>query len=145
MSSTTKSRTSLSFAKGAFESSFAEGLDISEFNSSTIREPATSAAAELLCVKALEKEQRAQEAAAEEQLQTTIKNKVSALEQALTRSKENSGSVVVDALVKMHGHDTSQPSYRIKKERTDRRSGRHRTASSKSVIAKKSRRIKHSR
>jgi restriction endonuclease Mrr len=133
-------------SKGEFESCFAGGLDISEFDNTTTKKPAKSAAAELLRVKALEKEQREKEQAEEEQLEIAIQKRVSTLEQALlAKQKTNSGSVVADALVKMHGHDKSEPLYRSKKF-GKRRSGHNRTStSSKSHFAKKSRPIKHSR
>jgi hypothetical protein len=138
-------RSSFETSKGEFESCFAGGLDISEFDNTTTKKPAKSAAAELLRVKALEKEQREKEQAEEEQLKIAIQKRVSSREQALAKQKRNSGSIVVDALVKMHGHDTSEPLYRSKKM-GKRRSGHNRTStSSKSHFAKKSRPVKHSR
>jgi hypothetical protein len=65
---------------GAFESSFASGLDLSEFDSSTTSCTRMSAAAELLQIKALE----AQQAAREEQEEIRIHNLAKIKGQELT-------------------------------------------------------------
>mmetsp|Transcript_18574 Transcript_18574/g.33644 ORF Transcript_18574/g.33644 Transcript_18574/m.33644 type:complete len:177 (+) Transcript_18574:95-625(+) len=61
--------------KGAFESSFAAGLDLSEFDSSTTTCTRMSAAAELLQIKALEAQQAAREEHEEIRIQKLAKIK----------------------------------------------------------------------
>lgn len=132
-------------SKGEFESCFSVGLDLSEFeNPNGPKKPATSAAAELLRVKKLEREKRKQDEAVEEQMKNSIRQQISTLRSAQKRS--TSGNMVVDALVKMHGGDTDDPRHRTSK--MGKKSGQRRITSSQSSrtkAVKKSRRTKHSR
>lgn len=151
-------------SKGEFESSFAGGLDLSEFlntNKKTSTIPQKSAAKELLRVKSLEKRQREKDEAEERRLGIAIQNRVSNLEESLhlaeQRKRNSTGSIVVDALVKMHGHDTAESPFKLQKKssssggggkrRTTTTSLHHssRISSKKSTATKKSRRIKYSR
>jgi hypothetical protein len=136
-----KPKSQIEPSNGAFESCFAGGLDLSEFSSP--KEPlqvGTSAAAELLRVKAEERKQREKEEAEEQRMEEIIKKRVSNLENSLTKQRP-SNSIVVDALVKMHGQDTSDPSYRQKKSGLRKSRSSRGVQSSKAV--KKSRRIKY--
>lgn len=136
MSSTaSSSKPSFATSKGDFEACFGKGLDLSEFSTAG-EKPAKSAAQELLRVKSLEREQREQEEAKEQVLESAIKERVSSLLKA--KQRKDSGNIVVNALVKMHSHDTNEPLYRSKKM------GKRRN-NSKSAAVKKSRRSKHSR
>jgi hypothetical protein len=129
-------------SNGAFETCFAGGLDLSEFSnpSSSLVQPGKSAAAELLRVKAKERNQREEEEAAERRMEEIIKQGVSNLEQSLKKTPRP--SIVVDALVKMHGSDTSESLYRGKKSR-QRKSGSSRNNASSSKAYKKSKKSKY--
>jgi hypothetical protein len=139
------SKPSFTTSNGEFEACFGKGLDLSEFGSTTSstgekpNQPKKSAAQELLRIKSLEKTQREREIFEEQKLNIAIQAQVSSLLQAKQRT--NSDNLVVDALVKMHGHDTSEPLYRSK------RMGKKKPSqASKSVAAKKARRkTKYSR
>eukprot|EP00980_Cylindrotheca_fusiformis_P018803 scaffold6265_cov193-Cylindrotheca_fusiformis.AAC.23 len=149
MTSTKPLSSSFATSAGEFESTFADGLDISEFDTSVATPTAQkgsvrSAAADLLRVKEIEKKQREEEEAEEGALQVAVQERASIVEESLIKQKRNSGSIVADALVKMHGQDTHEPSYRSKKM-GKRRSGHRPTVSStKPLIARKPRRAKHS-
>ena len=153
-------------SRGEFESSFAGGLDLSEFlntNKKTNTMPQKSAAKELLRVKSLEKRQREKDEAEEQRLGIAVQNRVSNFEESLLlaeqRKRKSTGSIVVDALVKMHGHDTAESPFKLlkkssssgggggKKKRTRTSTTFHQSSrtSSKSAVTKKSRRIKYSR
>jgi hypothetical protein len=137
-------------SKGAFETVFAGGLDLSEFSTGTTTYQKSdgtpkSAAAELLRIKAEERKQRDESEAADRRMEEIVKKRVSNLEQCLNKERP-SNNIVVDALVKMHGSDVSAPSYRQKRKSGPRKSGSSKTGtsqSSKSHTFKKPRRIKH--
>jgi hypothetical protein len=141
-----KPKSQIETSNGAFESCFAGGLDLSEFSSP--KEPLQvggapkSAAAELLRVKAEERRHREKEEAEEQRMEEIIKKRVSNLENSLTKQRP-SNSIVVDALVKMHGQDTSDPSYRKKKSGLRKSRSSRGAQSAKSFSVKKSRRIKY--
>ena len=122
-------------ANGEFESCFADGLDISEFLNTSAKEgkPQPSAAEQLLRIKAIEKKEREEEEAQEQRLELSIEKRASNIAKSLEKEKRGPASIVVDALVKMHGHDTAEPSYRGKKK----------FGKKKSLVTKKSRRIKY--
>ena len=137
-----QSKSQIQTSKGEFESCFAGGLDLSEFGNSTQQKP-KSAAAELLRIRAEEKKQRQKNQMAEQRMEQIIKQRVSNLESALSKQPK-SDSVLVDALVKMHGQDVSAPTYRRKKT-GPRKSGSSRNMQTKSKPhkIKKSRRSKY--
>ncbi|KAL3945045.1 MAG: hypothetical protein SGBAC_000902 [Bacillariaceae sp.] len=131
-------------SKGEFESCFAVGLDLSEFeNPNAPKKPTTSAAAELLRVKKLEREKRKQDEAVEEQMKNSIRQQISTLRSA--QKRRTSGNMVVDALVKMHDGDKDDPRHRTSK--MGKKGGQRRTSSQsyRTKAVKKSRRTKHSR
>ncbi|CAJ1915508.1 unnamed protein product [Cylindrotheca closterium] len=140
----TTSTSLITTSKGEFESCFAVGLDLSEFdNQNAPNKPTTSAAAELLQVKKLEREQRMQEEAAEEKMKNCIRQQISTLRSS--QQRRTPGNMLVDALVKMHGGDTDDPRHRTIKMGKQRGQRRTSSQSSRTKAVKKSRRIKHSR
>ena len=142
LAAASKPKSQIETSNGAFESCFAGGLDLSEFAKPQQRlGMPKSAAAELLRVRAEERKQMEQNEAEEQKLEEIIKMRVSNLS-SLSKEPRNSNAVV-DALVKMHGHDTSRPTFRTKKSKP-RKSGSSRGSQpSKFSAAKKSRRIKY--
>ena len=105
---------------GAFESSFAQGLDISELLSTdtaakgTTAKTATSAAEELLKIREEERKQRQIQEHEEAKMQEALQKRLSALaerkkakarEQQQQRQKQRSSFEIGDALVRMHGTD----------------------------------------
>lgn len=131
-------------SKGEFEACFAGGLDLSEFDNQNAPKKGTgSAAAELLRVKKLEMEKRQQEEAAEEQMKNSIRQQISTIRNA--QKRRNSGNMVVDALVKMHGGDTDDPRHRTLKVGKQRGQRKAPSMPSRAKAVKKSRRAKHSR
>ena len=139
VASTQKPKPENQTPKGAFESSFAGGLDLSEFANAVVnRGPSKSAAAELLRIKTKEKEQREKTEAEERIMEEIIRKRVSNL-----ATQGPSNSIVVDALVKMHGSEMNERSSK-KKISGSRKSGSFRNSQpSKPFAKKKSRRSKY--
>jgi hypothetical protein len=113
---------------GAFENSFAKGLDISEFldgsssGSGTATNRRTSAAEELLRIKQEEKRQREVQEQEEAKMQQALQKRLT----SFTTSKPRAGGPrdsfeIGDALVRMHGTDEKTAS--ILSRKNSRKSG----------------------
>mmetsp|Transcript_11452 Transcript_11452/g.28959 ORF Transcript_11452/g.28959 Transcript_11452/m.28959 type:complete len:170 (-) Transcript_11452:504-1013(-) len=138
---------------GAFENSFAAGLDISEFISTDGGSSSgnrTSAAEELLKIKEEERRQRQIHEEEEQKMEEALQKRLDSLK---NRPKEKvrkpSGFELGDALARMHGSDERAASVLSRKNvggasKSRRSSGSRRTSlkSNKSLVAKKSRKSK---
>lgn len=135
--------------KGAFESCFASGLDLSEFSSGdTQSQPSRpSAAAELLLVKQEEIKQKEREEEEEKKMEVLVKNRVSQLEESIEKKKlggHHSENMVVNALINMHGNDDAASKYKIRKAmKKTKASSRPAPQPQKSKAVRKSRRSKY--
>ena len=132
----------LEVKKGAFESSFAAGLDLSEFggsiSSTTARYTHASAAAELLSVKAREAQRAAHEEREEtriqvlaktrgQQLQTSQSEEVMVPRHAAPHESHSATDLMENAnvcatLVHMHGDDINGAHHKAKIQRKGNRS-----------------------
>ena len=139
---------------GAFENSFAAGLDISEFISTDGGSSSgnrTSAAEELLKIKEEERRQRQIHEQEEQKMEEALQKRLNSLK---NRPKETvlkpSGFEFGDALARMHGSDERAASVLSRKNvggasKSSRSgSGSRRTSlkSNRSLVAKKSRKSK---
>jgi hypothetical protein len=107
------SKSSFQTSHGQFETWFASGLDLTEFgNASTTSGDQSSrresAAAQLLRVKEEEKRLRNEEEDAEEKMHLVVQGRVANIQETIKKKHES--NVLVNALVQMHGSDTSDPS-----------------------------------
>ena len=107
--------------KGAFETCFAGSLDLSEFaddqgkNCSVEILPRRSAAAELLKVKAQEREQQERQQIEEEKMGSIVQRRALSLKATMVKRQQqrllgrnSSQSAVTTALITMHQSDQSQ-------------------------------------
>jgi hypothetical protein len=136
--------------KGAFESCFASGLDLSEFSSGGTQSQSSrpSAAAELLRVKQEEIKQKEREEEEETRMEVLVKNRVSQLEESIEKKKlgaHRSENMVVNALVNMHGNDDVVSKHKTRKamKKTKSSSRPAPPQPQKSKAIKKSRRSKY--
>mmetsp|Transcript_17024 Transcript_17024/g.39092 ORF Transcript_17024/g.39092 Transcript_17024/m.39092 type:complete len:176 (+) Transcript_17024:196-723(+) len=139
---------------GAFESSFAKGLDLTELLSSFDGQSnRTSAAEELLKIKEAERRQRQLEEQEEVKLQQALEKRLHSLQNNANKGKEatTSSFEIGDALLRMHGSDDKTASILSRKSTKSRKNntrvgGAKQTASNKAnkkpLVAKKSRRSK---
>jgi hypothetical protein len=139
---------SQSTKKGAFESCFASGLDLSEFSSGVTQSQSSrpSAAAELLRVKREEIKQKEREEEEEARMELLVKNRVSQLEESIEKKKLGhcSENMVVNALINMHGNDAAASKHKIRKAMKKRKaSSRPAPQPQKSIAVRKSRRSKY--
>jgi len=121
--------------KGAFESSFAAGLDLSEFGGESTANHA-SAAAELLCVKAEEAQRAAREEQEEARLQNLAKERgqhlqhaqsdVAVRRHAAPQDSHSATDLMENAnigatLVHMHGNDVNGAHHKAKTQKKGKR------------------------
>lgn len=145
-------KSSFHTSHGQFETCFASGLDLTEFGSASTtgadgdacRE---SASAQLLRLKKEEKRRKQDDEDAEEKMRKVVQGRVANIQEAI-KKKHESSNVLVNALVQMHGSDTSDASmYRKNKKLSKKLSPTRRhtpTVSAPSGKAhKKSRRSKY--
>jgi len=146
----TKSNASYQTSNGQFETCFAAGLDLSEFGTGSQAQNGShllseSAAAQLLQVKEAEKREREEEEAANQRVQKLISKRSASIRESIKKKQES--NVVVNALVQMHGRDTSDPSVYRKHKKLSKKLGFSRPTSSTqsggSKAHKKSRRSKY--
>lgn len=138
---------------GQFENSFAAGLDLSEFGStSSSTQPRICAAEQLLQVKKQERLQREENAKEDRRMEEIVQRRIAGIENTLRRTKAaNDSNVVVNALVQMHGTDTDdlrvnrKTKKMMKKARAQQRAANSPAPSirSGSKVHKKSRRSKY--
>ena len=138
---------------GAFENSFAQGLDISELLS-TEAQPATSgksAAKELLKIKEAERQQQRVQEEEDARMHEALQKQLNALKQKPLKKKASTKSVfeIGDALVRMHGTDEMAAVILSQKVTTRKGNCRRKPSSrrmshksNKSSISKKSRKLK---
>ena len=110
-SSSQSLNSSFQTAKGQFERCFASGLDLSEFgttNGESCDKPLESAAAQLLRVKEEERLRKEQEEMADQRTQQVVRERITDIRETIQRKRE--ANILVNALVQMHGSDTSDPS-----------------------------------
>jgi len=142
---------------GAFESCFAQGLDISELisspkNSAGESSNRTSAAEELLKVKQKERRKRQIQEEEEAKMQAALQKRLDSLKNRANQKEKvqrHSGFEIGDALVRMHGSDEMAASVLSRKvvggassRRRNSASRRTSLKSNKSLAAKKSRKSK---
>lgn len=154
--SSRNSEPSFQTSHGHFETCFASGLDLTEFGSALTTDDENndepprreSAAAQLLRVKQEEKRQQQEEEAADDKMQKVVQGRAANIQETINKKRES--NVLVNALVQMHGSDTSDPSVYRKNKKLSKKitSSTKRGAPSLSAHAggkahKKSRRSKY--
>ena len=138
---------------GAFENSFARGLDISELLSTNTNKNAanksnqTSAAEELLRIREGERRQRQIQEEEEAKMEEALRKRLVSLKDGNRKGKERARSSFEDALVRMHGTDDKAASILSRKNtsgKSRKHSGSRRNSkgNKSSLVAKKSRRSK---
>lgn len=144
-----KAQASYHTSKGQFETCFATGLDLSEFDKNPLRNgggtPVESAASRLLRVKQAEKRRKEEEDAADQRLRQIVQEESAKTRESLEREKES--NTVVNALVHMHGHDMSDPSafvYR-KHKKLGKKSGVSRRSKLSPAKGKARKKARHSK
>jgi hypothetical protein len=149
------SKSSFQTSHGHFENCFASGLDLSEFggastttnNNGEEHPRRESASAQLLRVKEEERRRNHEERDAEEKMQKVVQGRVTNIQETIKKKRDS--NVVVNALVQMHGSDTSDPSMFRKNKKLSKKvtSARRHTpsasASTGNKAHKKSRRSKY--
>ena len=137
---------------GAFEKSFSQGLDISELIGGSASGQRTSAAEELLKIKEGERRQLQIQEEEEAKMQEALQKRLDSLKNRAKHKKtEQKKSIfeIGDALVRMHGSDEIAASV-LSRKANSRKGSRRNSASSrrmsqktnKSLVAKKSRKLK---
>ena len=144
--------------KGAFETCFAGSLDLSEFADNDGKTadsalPRRSAAAELLKVKAQEREIREREQHEEEKMGSIVQQRAQSLKESMVKRQQqrllgrnSSQSVVTSALLSMHQSDHNQLSGRShnkRKQKLAKSKPLQRSNIPKSKAIKKSKRSKY--
>lgn len=145
--------------KGAFESCFAVGLDLSEFSASKASPSSPnhaikSASAELLKTTLIEKEQKEADEQMELKMNAMVRDRALDLEKSLRKKKEEAASgntILSNALINMHQSDTISTSNASRKlmKKKNRSASRQRAGArggsvgSSSKATKKSQRTKY--
>jgi hypothetical protein len=167
---TEKNQGKKDFPPGAFENCFSTGLDLSEFTvasqSDDVVTRTASASSQLLRIKCQERNKRRQEEQEDFKMEQMLQNRLTALRPSDDANQKKSSpacspSVVMDALVQMHGGDETykrpNPGKAITKQKSSlrklsgstqrhpaiRHSNNKNNPSKQRVVTKKSRRNKY--